>query len=63
MSLNAKVTGNDIIKILTDFKVSLLKLFENKEDVLDKLSIDENNNLLYDGKKISISSSEDEKHM
>ena len=62
MSLNAKVTGNDIIKILTDFKVSLLELFKNK-DILDKLSVDENNNLLYDRKKISISSSEDEKHM
>lgn len=62
MSLNAKVTGNDIIKILTDFKVSLLELFKNK-DILDKLSVDENNNLLYDGKKISISNSEDEQHM
>ena len=57
MSLNAKVTGNDLIKILTDFKVSLLDLFENKENVLDKLSIDTNGKLLaniynaFDGKE------------
>ena len=53
MSLNAKVTGNDLIKILTDFKVSLLDLFENKENVLDKLSIDTNGNLLFDNKAIT----------
>ena len=53
MSLSAKVTGNDLIKILTDFKVSLLDLFENKENVLDKLSIDTNGNLLFDNKAIT----------
>ena len=53
MSLSAKVTGNDLIKILIDFKVSLLDLFENKENVLDKLSIDTNGNLLFDNKAIT----------
>lgn len=53
MSLSAKVTGNDLIKILTDFKVSLLDLFKNKENVLDKLSIDTNGNLLFNNKVIT----------
>ena len=40
MSLNAKVTGNDLIKILTDFKVSLLDLFENKEHKVYNVAAD-----------------------
>lgn len=57
MSLNAKVTGNDLIELLSLFKVSLLELFENKEDVLDKLSVD-NETLLFNGKEISTSTGE-----
>ena len=57
MSLNAKVTGNDLIELLNLFKVNLLDLFSNKENVLDKLSVD-NGTLLFDGKEISTSTGE-----
>ena len=57
MSLNAKVTGNDLIELLSLFKVNLLDLFSNKENVLDKLSVD-NGVLLFDGKEISTSTGE-----
>ena len=57
MSLSSNVTGNDLIELLSLFKVNLLDLFSNKENVLDKLSVD-NGTLLFDGKKISTSTGE-----
>ena len=57
MSLSSNVTGNDLIELLSLFKVNLLDLFSNKENVLDKLSVD-NGILLFDGKEISTSTGE-----